>query len=188
MTIAQVPSNDAEVFKDYFSLIKWHVAKAKISDGAVEDYAMLLMERFIEHGLLKQYDPSRANFRTFLSGFVKSYLRHFKEQDLKHAERTYLSTDYTVGEDKDTLILDLQGYHAPDQIEEAEAEISLARIRAKLVQENEEKLLLFFDVLMLQMKEHGKLDVSELTELFGVSSQTIYNWKKRLRPYFKELS
>jgi len=188
MTIAQVPTSDAEVFQDYFALIKWHVVKAKISDGAVEDYAMTLMERFIQHGLLAQYDPSKANFRTFLSGFVTSYLRHFKAQDLKQIERSYLSTDFTVGDKDDTLILDLKGYCAPDQIEDAETKVSLERIRAKLVSEEEPKLLLFFDILMLQIEEHGQLDISELKELFDVSSQTIYNWKKRLRPHFEELA
>lgn len=185
MTIAQVPSSDAEVFQDYFALIKWHVVRAKISDGAVEDYAMTLMERFIQHGLLAQYDPSKANFRTFLSGFVTSYLRHFKAQDLKNADRSAMSTDYTVG-DNDTLILDLKGYHAPDRIEEAETNVSLERIRHKIVESGDTKLLLFYDMVILQIEEHGQMDVAELTTLFDVSSQTIYNWKKRLRPYFGE--
>lgn len=186
MTIAQVPTSDAEVFQDYFALIKWHVVKAKISDDAVEDYAMILMERFIQHGLLAQYDPSKANFRTFISGFVTSYLRHFKVQDKKQTERSYLSTDFTVGDKDDTLILDIKGYHAPDQIGDAETSISLDRIRTKIAASGDEKLLLFFDMVMLQIAEHGQMDVAELTELFDVSSQTIYNWKKRLRPYFGE--
>lgn len=117
MTAASVPTTNAEVFKDYFAYIKWHVVKAKISDGAVEDYAMIIMERFIQHGLLAQYDPSKANFRTFLSGFANSYLRGFKSQDLKQVERSFFSTDVTVGDKEDTLILDLKGYCAPDQIE-----------------------------------------------------------------------
>lgn len=187
MTIAQVPTSDAEVFENYFALIKWHVVRAKISDGAVEDYAMILMERFIQHGLLAQYDPSKANFRTFLSGFVTSYLRHFKAQDLKQVERSYLSTDFTVGDKDDTLILDLKGYSAPDKFGDAEVNVQVEAIRKKIEDLGDEKFLLFFDVVMLQIEEYGQIDVAELEELFGVTRSSIYNWRKRLRGYFEEL-
>lgn len=187
MAIATVPTSDAEVFQNYFALIKWHVVRAKISEDAVEDYAMTLMERFIQHGLLAQYDPSKANFRTFLSGFVTSYLRHFKAQDLKRKERFALSTEFTVGEkDHETLILDLKGYSAPDQFDDAEVSFSIQKIREKIEASGDAKLLLFFEIVLLQVEEYGQMDVAELAELFGVTRSSIHNWRKKLRTYFEE--
>jgi hypothetical protein len=186
MTTATFPQNDAEVFTDYFAFIKWHVVKAKIEDRNVEDVAMDLLLRYLERGGVEDlFDPERGVlFRTALSGFCRSYLYHIKEQEVKQTFRYGLSANRTVGDDEDTPILDLQGYVTPDQTEDTDTSVEVSRIRRKIAHSGDAKLLLFFDMVMLQVEEHGQIDVAELTSLFNVSSQTIHNWKKRLRHYF----
>lgn len=181
MTKTDIPSSDAEVFKNYYPLLRWHVARAGISSDRVEDYSMMLMETFIKNGVREDYDPSKANFRTFISGFAQSYLRHYRERDQIETNRSFFSTNKTVG-DNDILILDIQGYCVPDPFEDAELKAALDQVRSRIPF----KRRLFFDFVLLQVEEYGKIDVGELSELFEVTRASIHNWMKALRPFFAE--
>lgn len=190
MTTAKIPTSYDEVYRDYYDLIKWHCVRAKISEDAIEDYAMTLMEKLIKHGILEQYNPEIANFRTFLSGFVVSYLRHFKAQDRKRKERYALSIDYVVSpaefDTGSATLLDFAEHSVEGDFDVAEVNFALARIRERIEASEDEKFLTFFDKVIEQVEEYGRMHVPELAEFFGVTSASIYNWRKRLHRYFVE--
>lgn len=188
MTTSSYPTTDAQVFTEYFDFIKWHVVKAKIDNANVEDVAMNLLTRYIERGGVKEmFDPERnILFRTALSGFCRSYLYHIKEQEVIDEFRHGLSADYTVGDNDETPILDLKGYTAPDEFDRAEVNYALSRIRHNIMKHEDEKFLLFFDFVLLQVEEHGQMDVAEMAEMFGVTRSSIHNWRKRLHKYFED--
>jgi hypothetical protein len=128
---------------------------------------------------------SSSIFRTALSGFCRAYLYHIKEHEVKDEFRWGLSTDFEVGDDH-TSILELREPVTEDGLEEVETFVTVDAIRKRIASKESERFLLFFDMVMLQVEEHGKVNTTELTELFGVSAQTIHNWKKKLYVYFKE--
>lgn len=190
----QIPTSEAEVFERYFPHVKFLVARSGIRKDNVEDYAMALMLKFVEKDVLSDYDPERlsefegkprtANFKTFLSGFVSSYLRHFHERDIINAQRSAISTDVPMGENQDIPFLDYLGYSVPDDTEQVEVAELLRNVRSDLSQAKGKSHVLLFDMILLQVTEHGKIDVPELAELFGVSRATVHNWLRKVRESF----
>lgn len=195
MTVS-VPDTEAEVFEKYFPTVKYLVSKAGIRNAYVEDYAMNLMVKFLEKGILQQYDPERttdfngtqrtSSFTTYLYGFVNAYLRHFAKRDAILAQRSFYSTDVQVhatkGDSSEGIpLMDYLGITVSDNTDDIEAEELIQRVRDRI---SNPKLLLFFDMVLLQVEEHGKVDIGELTELFEVTRSSIHNWIKKLRAEF----
>jgi len=196
--VASIPTSDDEVFSKYFSHIKWLVSKRGISRDNVEDISMVLMTKFVEKNVLGDYNPDRksdyvdpngyhrtANFKTFLSGFVNSYLRHFSERDRVEAYRSSLSTDMRWGENSDIPLLDYLGVSVTDMTDAVEAEELIGHVMQYLKTVPGKDITLFFEFVILQVREHGKMDAKELAEMFEVTTATIYNWLKKLREAFE---
>lgn len=191
--VTSVPNSEAEVFEQYFPHVKFLVARAGIRPDYVEDYAMNLMIKFLEKGILNQYNPDRetvvegvkrtASFKTYLSGFVNSYLRHFKERDNIHKDRSRISTDMNVSlGDNEVPLLDYFGVFVSDNTDRIEAREIIEHVKMSVSEHP--RLSLFFDFVILQVIEHGKIDVAELSELFDVTKSTIHNWLAKLRVEF----
>lgn len=190
-----VPESNAEVFAEYYPHVKYLVSRAGIRPDYVEDYAMMLMEKFIAKNVLDDYDPTHvsevageartASFRTFFSGFVTAYLRHYAERDRINARRSLLSTDMPVkitqDDTSDNTFLDLIFPVQPDT-EALEVDDLIRTVRLRLA--GNKKMLLFLDLLLLQVEEYGEIDVKELAEMFEVTTSTIHNWKSKLREVF----
>lgn len=193
---AVAPKSDSEVFAEYYPHVKYLVRKAGIRHDFVEDYSMMLMEKFIAKNVLNDYDPSyvsevdgtprTANFRTFFSGFVTAYLRHYVKRDRIDAQRHSTSIDAKVksqnNEDSDILFLDLVHKIEPD-LQGPEFDELISNVRRQF--EGNGKMLLLLDLVLLQMEEYGELDWPELAEMFEVTRTTIYNWKKKLTEAFE---
>lgn len=193
----RVPQSDEEVFAEYYPHIKYLVGRKGIRKDYVDDYAMTLVSKFVEKGVLSDYDPERltevkgeqrtASFKTFLSGFVNSYLRHFAERDAIHAYRSALSSDMRVGENADIPLLDYLGKSTEDDHSGVEVREWVDSVRTRLGKEPRgRKLVLFLDMVMIQVAENGKVDTGELAEMFEVTRSTIHNWLKKLRETFNE--
>lgn len=195
MTVS-VPSSDAEVFEQYYPHVRFLVSRAGIRKDHVEDYAMALMVKFVEKGVLNHYDPERtsevdgvsrtANFKTFLSGFVNAYLRYFAHRDAINASRSSFSSDMRLGENADIPLLDYLGLTVSDDTDEVEATDLIRAVKKSLKVKGMENLSLFFEIVLLQVHEYGKVDVKELSEMFEVTRSSIHNWLKKLRVEFEE--
>jgi len=190
----KVPSTEAEVFKQYYSHVKFLVSRAGIRKDYVDDYAMILITKFMERGMLKKYDPEHlsevngvkrtANFKTFLSGFVNAYLRSFAKRDAINAGRSYYSSDMLMGENKDIPLLDYLGMSVSDDTQKIEVDELIQSVKDRL--KSNENLGLFFEIILLQVEEYGRVEVGELSEMFEVTRSTIYNWIKKLRVEFEK--
>lgn len=188
--VATVPKTDAELFESYYSHIKFLVGRAGIVN--VEDVGMILMEKIIAKGLLDQYNPgheSGANFKTFLSNFVVSFLRHYIEREAKERYRNPISNDMKVkmGNDESAgegyYYLDLL-VHEDADTGSVEASELVENVRKTL--KDDPKLSTFFDFVMFQVEDYGKLEVAELADIFGVTRSTIHNWRNKLREVFAQ--
>ena len=101
-----VPADYSELFQHYYGYVQALVIKSDIVPDNVEDVTMAILEKFFQNDVLKDYDPSytshhggvvrRAVFRTFLSGFVKTYVKHHRERQFTHATREPIIVDGTV--------------------------------------------------------------------------------------------
>ena len=188
MTIATaVPKTDAEVFELYYSHVKRLVSRMHIKN--VEDVSMDLMEKFIAKGILEQYDPehdSGANFKTFFSNFVTSYLMHFVDKERKAQIRIPFSCDVIVGDSEGeggTLGIDLLT-HVEADTTTVEADELVSNVRKAIA--DKPRLALFFEFVLLQVEEDGKMNVAELADLFEVSRVAIYDWRHKLQEVFKQ--
>jgi len=186
---ASTPQTDAELFQTYFPYIKYLVSRAHIRPEHVEDYAMILMEKIIDKKLVSQYDEhhvSSANFKTFLSNFCNAYLYHFAERDRIDKGRSTLSSDMVVlyneshksGAEAGTPLLDYLGMVVEPDTESVEIDELIANVFKHF--EEDSKMTLFFEMVLLQVQEHGQVIVKELAELFDVTRSSIHNWLKKL--------
>jgi len=184
--VIDVPKTDAEVFEKFYPYVRYLVARMHIVN--VEDVAMSLMEKFIAKGVLAQYDPeheSGANFKTFFSNFVTSYLRHIAKKERIQRDRFSASTDYMLTNDagEQVPLMDLIVVEDADT-EGVEVEELIANVRKALV--DDPKLALFFEFVMIQTEDYGKMDADELADVFGVSRSSIYYWRGKLRKVFAQ--
>lgn len=195
---AVVPTSEAEVFRQFYPHVKFLVTRAGIRKDYIEDLSMNLMIKIMEKDILGQYDPQRksefrgadgelktTSFKTYLSGFVNSYLRHFASRDAIEASRSRVSTDIYVGENGDTPLLDYLGVSIPDGTEEVEVSFLVESVKNRLLNHKNSRMALFFDMILLQVEEHGKIDIQELAEMFEVSRTSVHNWLKKLREEFE---
>jgi hypothetical protein len=164
---------------------------------------MSILETFFEKDVLSDYDPTRMNqapngqrkavFRTFLSGFVSLYVRHYREKQMKQAVREGVSIDATAastrlgkeGEDVnpffDVIDPHVDRYDLP--------EFDIVRLtRERLLTVKPVNALdrcnlpaLFESVLRHTASEEGKVNVAALAAEYSVSTTSIQNWMKRLR-------
>lgn len=196
-----IPTDYADLFREYYQYVTLLVRKAGIPEIEAEDVAMSILMTFMEKGALEDYDPERivvrngvertAAFRTFLSGFVLIYVRHYRERIQTRSFREGFSTETVMYVEGDTgtpvTYMDL---HAPVQNEgydDLMAEDLIVEIRehiGKIKPRNGNDrmdLTLFFDVILDQIQEHDEVRPSELAEMFGINRSTTFNWLRSLR-------
>lgn len=195
-----VPRTNAEVFETYYNHVKFLIRKYGFHEELVEDMAGILMLKFVEKDVLADYDPERlstnnktANFKTFLSGFVMSYLYHYMSREIRRRDIEAFSTDYSYTlEDGD---MDLWMDHLPEgQVDDEYDYQTLDLIidirnylkdNPKVMGKKHEPVTLehFFSSVMRQVDEQGQVNSKELQEEFGVSKTTISNWMRTLREH-----
>lgn len=195
MTV-QIPKTQEEVFRQYYPHVKFLVARSGIRRDYVEDYSMLLITKFMERDMLNLYDPTHttevngvmrtANFKTFLSGFVSRYLKHFAARDKINASRSAYSSDVRLGENNDTPLLDYLGITVSDDTDTVEVDELIDRVKKSLQDPKKERLSEFFDIILLQVEDYGKVNTRELSEIFEVTRTTVHNWLKKLRTEFEQ--
>lgn len=191
---SHVPTSYAEVFTHYYPAIVGLVKKFHIDPLRREDVAMTILTKFIEKDVLSDFDPEyigkngqKMRFESFLSGFVVSYVRYFRERELIQVKRelTLIDTDPNSEDTEEEISwLDKRFIHV-DDTSEVEYEVLVKRIRVHLktltvTTERNDKALLF-DLILWQMEEYGRMDVEELSSLYGVTKTSIYTYIHRLR-------
>lgn len=201
----QVPADYAEVFQMYYPYMLKLVKKFGMQPAAAEDTAMSILSKFLEKKALEHFDPDynieyrgetvKAAFRTYLSSFVVTYVKHHRHRQMVAMSRQGISLDTNLIKgassygDGTHLITVADSVLPPyeETYEELHTADLIRTIRAHLAElprrNDQDKcdMLLFFDIIHLQVSETEKLNNEELAEMFDVSKPTILSWKKRLR-------
>lgn len=194
-----VPSDFAELYAHYYAYVAKLVIRFGIPMAEAEDVTQSILLTFYEKDALSDFDPERFNeyqgrlrkavFGTFLSGFVRAYVRHYRTRIEVHAGREGLSVDMPIKSlDGDARTLyDLLADPVEENYDDLMDAELLAQVRAHLSAwkpQRPQSLLnmpLFFEVILDQLAEKDRVDASELAELFGVSTTSVQNWLKQLR-------
>lgn len=191
-----VPATNAEVFEIYYNHIKFLIRKYGFHEELVEDMASILMLKFVEKEVLADYDPSHAstaNFKTFLSGFVMSYLYHHMTRERRKRDIEAYSTDYSytlddgsmdlfIDQCPETYVSDEENIETLDLIIDIRKYLSEnPKVMAK--QTRAVKLEDFFSKVLEQVETQGSVNGKELAAFYGVSTTTISNWMKILRQH-----
>lgn len=193
MTSSIAPASYTEVFQNYYPLIRYYVAKARVPNDHVEDVSMILLEKFIEKGMLEQFDPERGvQFTTFFSGFITAYIRHYVERIRLSAYRELLLVDKPVSanEEEFSTWMDAAGFTHSDDTSRPEYTSLVESIRkhlASLPVRGKRNFLLLFDLIQHQMYERGSIYQKELAARFEVSPALMSGWMKMLAGHVREV-
>lgn len=193
MTSSIAPASYTEVFQNYYPLVRYYVAKARVPNDHVEDVSMILLEKFIQKGMLEQFDPERGvKFTTFFSGFITAYIRHYVERINLSASRELFLVDKSVAGDGEEFSswLDAAGFAHSDDTSRMEYHSTVESIRKHLHSlpvRGKRNFLLLFDLIRLQLDEYGHIYQKELAAKFEVSPALMSGWMKMLAGHVREV-
>lgn len=191
-----VPETYDEVFRHYYPQILGLVKQFGITPQRREDVAMMILTKFIERDALHDFDPqfigrngSPMRFQSFLSGFVVAYVRHWRSREIIEANREMNLVDqpssHSQEEDRDGHTWIDENFSHEDDLSSVEMDLMMAKVRRHLAtlpatNENHD-LALLFDFVMEQINSQGRILVTELADLYGVSISSMQTWIRRLR-------
>lgn len=196
-----VPTSFEDMFDHYYDFVVKLVSTFGIDYQNAEDVAMTILTKFFEKDVLSDFNPEftteyggvtrKAVFRTFLSGFVRTYVRHYADRQRLHKAREGFSVDTPmfifVETGEPMTWMDYVGprYHETfEDLHEADLVRSI-RARLNLVKPNNAQdqcdMPEFFEKILQQISELGRIDTALLAEEFQVSKTSIQNWLKRMR-------
>lgn len=198
-----VPADYSELFQHYYGFVKALVIKYDILPNNVEDVSMAILEKFFQNDVLRDYDPEftsthdgvvrKALFRTFLSGFVKSYVRHHRERQYTTSAREPIIVDGVLlvnGESipwRDVHAYALSREDSHDEMYDAELVESI-RVHLKTVQSFSRcPLPDLFEACLAHAEWFGRPDTKQLALQFEVSENTIRARMKALRGHVGEV-
>ncbi len=198
-----VPADYSELFQNYYGFVVRLVSIKGIDDANKEDVASDLLLRFLQRRSLEKFDPTLiferdgelrpANFKTYLSAFVESYVRGYRDRQQKNRQREALLLDVTV-ESSDNggrvswVELNAQEYgqsqasHEDDVLSMVVQENMVRSLRAHLATVPRRNatdrcdLVALLDAIVVQIRASGDYSVEKLREQFGVSSTSMHNW------------
>lgn len=194
-TLEFVPSTFEELYKHYYPYVARLVATSGIPHQDVDDVAQTLLMLFYEKGVLEDFDPEhdttykgvtrRALFRTFLSGFVKTYVRHYRDRIKIHAERERLLVNVPVFEQHEWGVFHIEPYEETFEVLNEVELVNDIRWQMSTTEPNGPRdrcdLPALFNAVLEQSYRLGQLDVKELSEQFNVSKTTMHRWLDRMR-------
>lgn len=192
------PKDYAELFRRYYPYVVNLVNKNGIADDNKEDVASEILARFFERGFLEKFDPALvfsyagqprpARFKSFLSKFVLTYVRGHYDKQKRLRTREIMLCDHVMSGFYGIGVrwVDVYGEAHPDHQDEVlegwmERQLVvglrnfLADVPRKSVYDRCD-LVALFDAVMVQVRDKGEYDITELKEIFGVSSTAMHTW------------
>lgn len=195
-----VPESFEDLFDHYYKFVVSLVSTFGIDYHNAEDVSMTILMIFFEKDVLSDFNPEfvsefggverTAVFRTFLSGFVRTYVRHYVDRQRVLRRREGFSTDTVVaggGAEQEMTWLDVAGPLYEEEFDSLYEEELVKSIRdhlATVAPKNNQDLCnlpKLFEAVLAQTRADGKVNTEELAAHFGVTRQSINNWQKRLR-------
>ena len=185
-----VPADFSDLFKNYYQYVTRLVQRFGIEEQNSEDVAMTILTKFYEKDVLADFSPSftthhggvtrPAVFSTFLSGFVFSYVRHYRTRQVLHTQREGKSIYTPVDMPGNLCWIDLNTPSVSTDYDEMITEDLIRSITAHLTAlpprvRERINLATVFSRVAEQINQSGKYDVPALSKEFGVSQNAVRN-------------
>lgn len=212
------PQDYAALYRDYYTYTVNLVAKNGINENDKEDVAADILLRLMERGILERFDPTLifefegekrpARFRTYLSRAVLTYVKGYRDKQMRLHRRELQICDTPSGDlnpnrqfplDSSTWIDNYAARtrHHEDHadavlemmVEEQEADGIRAYLRdvPKRSPHDTCDLVALFNAVRAQGLAHGECDIAALETTFGICTTTLYNWIWWLRVHIAHL-
>lgn len=200
------PADYADLFRKYYDYVVTLVRRNGIEENRKEDVACDILLRFYERDFLAKFDPTLvfhydgqdrpARFKSFLTKFVLTYVRGYRDKHARLAARELLICDMPIGVSRntgDTLATWVEVFGDPTPGAEADVVDALdeadlvAELRAHIATVPRRSkydtcdLVVLFDAVIEQIRADGAWNVAELRARFGVSSTAMHSWMWWLR-------
>lgn len=195
-----VPADYTELFQTYYEYVQGVVRDAGILPVNVEDVSMSILTKFFENAVLEQFDPEyksahggvvrRAVFMTFLTGFVRTYVQHYRDKQWLQYKREGLSTDWTPRNHTTTWLEEYGPRHLDDMDHDSLYDADMVRtirthLRTVQLKSRQRGCTLsdLFEETLLESNQNknGRIDVKSIAERLGVSPVTVRNRLPHLR-------
>lgn len=197
-----VPTTYSEMFEHYYSYIRFLVVKSGIDYQNAEDVAMGILASFFERDVLSDFDPEysaqyvndfssgKALFRTFLSGFVLLYVRHYRQRQAinKVREPLYVNTPVADGmewgESSGLLVLeddDHLEWHTQELVASIRQRLATVPVNTRC------SLHDLFEACLRQVEATGGTSVADLALEFDVGKTTMRSRMTDLRAVIDEV-
>ena len=194
-----VPANYTELFDHYYPYVRGIVFKSGIDSQSCADVTMSILEKFFAHDVLADFNPEftsthggvtrKAMFRTFLSGFVKIYVRHHRDRQIITKAREAISLDAPAGDDNTWM--DYYGETHVDTYDQLMIEDAVLTVQDHLATLSDPRgrceMLDLFNMTLEHSVTYGSPNVEILSQYFEVSETTIRNRLKALRAEIHEV-
>ena len=154
---------------------------------------MTVMTKFLEKDALADFDPNYfegkdAVFRSFLSGFVEKYVRHYRDRQkiLKDRESLIISAPTRVKDGQSTW-MEVYGpkhYDTYDALVQFDMARELRQKVSTFAPRRSDGFLdmpEFLESVLTMFEDSGEITVAELADQYGVSGTTIRNWLQKLK-------
>jgi hypothetical protein len=208
------PKSYEDLYRTYYTYVVSLVRQAGIEEDSKEDVASAILLRFYERDFLPKFNPDlvflhngserRARFKSFLTKFVLTYTRGYREKQLRRQYREILCGTYartspryvTVARPSGDNVVDAEfwfdlfGEAETDMedgiIEQIVGERFIEELRTYLGTIKRRRndmcdLVAVFDAVVEQVALRGRCDIAELRDQFGVSLTSMHAWLWRLR-------
>lgn len=192
------PASFEEMYRQYHDYVLTIVQKLGIDPGNVEDVASIIMIKAFEKDVIGRYDGEVISkhtgrpvvFKSFLYSFVATYVQHHRDrqQITKRRDGYYIGTT-----DEETSWLADRGelhYETYDDLFAGELIRRIRAVCAALPARAGDRLDMstFFDFVLIQIEDEGKVSMKDLADLFEVNVSTIYSRLRKLRAIVAELT
>lgn len=192
-----VPSTYDEVYRVYYPYVRKIIFKWGVRDDyLLDELSSVMLTKFIERDMLSAYDPERnVLFSTFLAGFIGHYIRYHIERANLHRDREGTSLDAMLfdNEDSDLTVYDVVIPAHYDDYGHLEFAEFVRHVRSRLAtlapldkRDRCSMPALFEEVLRQEFME-GRINIKELTEIFGAGDSTVRVWVTRLRAHISTI-
>lgn len=185
-----LPEDYSDLFTNYYAYVSSLVFGAGIDPQNVEDVTMAILTKFFENDVLADYDPDhttshggvtrKAVFRTFLSGFVKLYVRHYRERQTTTSNREPLLCNQPVRDGSnsfgETDWVELFGPPVVESYDDLQMGDAISTVRARLADlpgDSKCSIADLFEAVLAHLRDYGKPDIAQLANQFEVSQTTV---------------
>jgi len=176
------PANIEELYEQWSGRVASTVRRFGFKEEEVPDVTQELFTRFIEgkggRTYLEIYDPSIAQFSTYMYSFVLPRLRGWYAASLHRSGK-----ELPMFKDGDSMPIDFVDESACKSFDEVENSLMMAQVIEHLRSSGEELSARVLEEMVQQVKTDGKVDREKLKKQLHISSAVLKSKIDHLKDY-----